>query len=58
MPNIMQAIDKHVSISNYASLPKAWPNVFYLVWVLDLSGNAYTWTSVNQSLMAGDVASA
>jgi hypothetical protein len=55
MPNIMKAIASNVPITNYASLPNKWPNVFYLVWVLDSSGGAYTWTSVNQNLMAGDV---
>ena len=57
MPNIMHAIKKEVPITNYDSLPKAWPNVFYLVWVLDLAHNAYTWTALNQNLMAGDVTS-
>jgi hypothetical protein len=57
MPNIMQAIDSAVPITNYGSIPAAWPNVFYLVWVLDLRGDSYTWTSVNQNLMAGDVVS-
>ena len=55
MPNIMKAIDKAVPISNYSSLPKAWPNVFYLVWVLDLNAGSYSWRSINQNLMAGDV---
>jgi hypothetical protein len=54
----MQAINSAVPISNCGSIPPAWPNVFYLVWVLnlDLNGNSYVWTSVNQNLMAGDVA--
>lgn len=56
MPNIMQAIQGAVPISNYDSIPPAWPNVFYLVWVLNLNGNNYVWTSVNQNLMAGDIA--
>jgi hypothetical protein len=56
MPNIMKAIDQAVTITNYGSLPKAWPNVFDLVWVLDLKGDAYTWTEVHQNLMPGDVA--
>ncbi|MGA2650870.1 MAG: hypothetical protein ABSF28_10115 [Terracidiphilus sp.] len=61
MPNIMSAINKQVSISNYASIPNPFPDVFYLAWVLDLNPNpnqtapSYTWTSVNQNLMAGDV---
>jgi hypothetical protein len=59
MPNIMQAINSAVPIKNYASIPNPFPNVFYLVWVLDLDskGKSYTWTSVNQNLMAGDVSS-
>lgn len=56
MPNIMQAINSAVPITNYDSIPPVWPNVFYLVWVLDRNGDSYTWTSVNQNLMAGDVA--
>jgi hypothetical protein len=56
MPNIMQAINSSVPITNYASLPAAWPDVFYLVWVLDLNGSAYKWTPLSQNLMAGDVA--
>jgi len=54
MPNIMGAINSQLSISNYASIPNPFPDVFYLAWVLDLTGNSYTWTSVNQNLMAGD----
>jgi hypothetical protein len=61
MPNIMGAIDKQVPITNYASIPNPFPDVFYLVWVLDLNQNpnqagpSYTWTSVNQNLISGDV---
>lgn len=55
MPNIMGAIDNQIPITNYASIPQAFPDVFYLVWVLDLKGGKYTWSSVNQNLMAGDV---
>ena len=57
MPNIMGNIDSQVKISNYKSIPKKFPDVFSLVWVLDLdsSGKKYDWTSVNQNLMAGDV---
>jgi hypothetical protein len=55
MPNIMGAINNQVPIANYLSIPNPFPNVFYLVWVLDLKGSSYTWTSVNQNLMAGDV---
>jgi hypothetical protein len=54
MPNIMQAIDKAVPITNYASIPNPWPGVFYLVWVLDLHGTTYKWSSQNQNLIAGD----
>lgn len=62
MPNIMSDINAQVSISNYSSIPNPFPNVFYLVWVLNLkqdkSGkNEYEWHSVNQNLMAGDVQS-
>jgi len=55
MPNLMQAINEGVPIANYASIPNPWPDVFYLVWVLDLAGSRYVWTSLNQNLMAGDV---
>ncbi len=61
MPNIMSHIDEHVPISNYSSIPNPFPGVFYLAWILDLTQNAagpsYTWSSVNQNLMAGDVQS-
>jgi hypothetical protein len=55
MPNIMQAINSAIPIGNYGSIPTAWPDVFYLVWVLDLNGSSYTWSSQNQNLIAGDV---
>jgi hypothetical protein len=57
MPNLVGAINGTVPITNYKSLPSKWPDVFYLVWVFDLDnkGTSYTWTSVNQNLMAGDV---
>jgi hypothetical protein len=59
MPNIMKAIDKKVTITNYSSITNPWPNVFYLVWILDLTvsttGNTYTWSPQNQNLIAGDV---
>ena len=55
MPNIMKAIHEAVPIANYTSIPNAWPDVFYLVWVLDLIGRNYTWSSHNQNLIAGDV---
>ena len=57
MPNIMGHINKHVPISNYSSITNPFPNVFYLVWILALNtaGNSYTWSYVNQNLMAGDV---
>lgn len=61
MPNIMSNINGQVPISNYKSIPNPFPDVFYLVWILDLekkkSGNTYKWSSVNQNLMAGDVKS-
>jgi hypothetical protein len=57
MPNMLQAIHSTVPIANYDSIPNPWPNVFYLVWVLDLNGGTYTWTSVNQNLLDGDVQS-
>jgi hypothetical protein len=39
------------------SIPNAFPDAFFLVWLLDLNdkGSSYTWTSVNQNLLAGDV---
>jgi hypothetical protein len=54
MPNIMKAIDAQVAITNYSQITNPFPNVFYLVWILDLNGGKYTWTSTNQNLMAGD----
>jgi hypothetical protein len=48
-------INEAVPIANYASIPNPWPDVFYLVWVLDLTGSSYVWTSLNQNLMSGDV---
>jgi hypothetical protein len=57
MPNLMGAINHQVAIANYSSIPNPFPDVFYLVWVLDLNGNSYRWTSVNQNLMDGDVQS-
>lgn len=54
MPDIMQAIDKAVPIRNYASIPNPWPDVFYLVWVLELKGKKYKWSSHKQHLIAGD----
>jgi hypothetical protein len=56
MPNIMQSLNNAIPIANYSSIPTAWPDVFYLVWVLDLNGSSYTWSSQNQNLLAGDVA--
>jgi len=55
MPNIMSAINGQVPISNYAAIPNPFPDIFYLVWVLDLKNGSYTWSCVNQNLMAGDV---
>jgi hypothetical protein len=54
MPNIMSAINSAVKITNYSSIPNPFPNVFDLVWVLDLNKNTYNWSSVKQHLMAGD----
>lgn len=58
MPNMMQAIHGAVPIANFSSIPNPFPNVFYLVWILDLNGQSYTWSSVNQNLVAGDLDSA
>lgn len=57
MPNIVGAINKSVPISNYSSIPSAWPDVFYLVWIfnLDSKGTSYEWHEVRQDLMVGDV---
>ncbi len=55
MPNIMKAIDSRVTIKNYAKITNPFPDVFYLVWVLDLHRGEYKWTATNQSLMVGDV---
>ncbi len=55
MPNIMSAINQTVTITNYSSLPPSWPDVFYMVWILDLTGSTYVWSWTNQNLMAGDV---
>jgi len=57
MPNIMGAINSKVPIFNYSSIPNPFPDVFYLVWVLDLKDGSYTWSFVNQNLMVGDVQS-
>ncbi len=57
MPNIMSAINSSVRISNYSKIPPSWPNVFYLVWVLDLAQGTYTWSFTNQNLISGDVPS-
>ena len=55
MPGMIGHINDQYKITNYASIPNPFPNVFYLVWVLELDGGKYTWSSVNQNLMAGDV---
>jgi hypothetical protein len=57
MPNIVGGINSKVPIANYSNIPNAWPDVFYLVWVFDLNGSSYRWTSTTQNLMAGDVPS-
>lgn len=56
MPNIVEAIHKAVEIKNYDKIPGKWPDVFDLVWVLDLdsSGKKYVWNQLHQELMAGD----
>jgi len=55
MPDMIGDIQKCYTIANYSAIPKQFPDVFYLVWVLDLKGSEYTWCSVNQNLIAGDV---
>lgn len=54
MPNIMSAIDSTFKITHFSHIPNPFPNVFDLVWVLDLNKNTYEWSSVKQHLMAGD----
>ena len=54
MPNMMSAIDSAVKITQFSHIPNPFPNVFDLVWVLDLDKNIYKWSSVKQHLMAGD----
>jgi hypothetical protein len=55
MPDMIGDINSAHAIANYKEIPKQFPDVFYLVWVLDLNGSEYTWCSVNQNLIAGDV---
>ena len=55
MPDMIGHIQSSCPIANYSAMPKQFPDVFYLVWVLDLKGSEYTWCSVNQNLIAGDV---
>jgi len=57
MPNMLSHLNDHVPISNYNEIPNPFPDVFYLVWILDLSadGSSYRWSSVHQNLIAGDV---
>jgi len=59
MPNIIDAIQHAVPIANYSSMPSKWPDVFYLVWVLNLQNNAekisYLWQQHKQNLIQGDV---
>jgi len=57
MPNIMGAINSKVPIANYSSIPDPFPDVFYMVWILDLTGGSYAWRWTNQNLIAGDVQS-
>ena len=58
MPNLMGHINHHVPISNFSSIPNPFPDVFYLVWILDLDTSAntpgYTWSSIDQCLVPGD----
>jgi hypothetical protein len=54
IPNMMSAIDSAVKITHFSHIPHPFPNVFDLVWVLDLDKNTYKWSSVKQHLMAGD----
>jgi hypothetical protein len=55
MPDMIGDINKTYPINNYKDIPNPFPNVFYLVWILDLNGGKYTWSHVNQNLIAGDV---
>ena len=54
MPHIMKAIDSAFKINHFSHIPNPFPDVFDLVWVLDLDKNTYNWSSVKQHLMAGD----
>ena len=54
MPNIINDINAAVAIENYSDIPSKWPDVFYLVWVLELNGKKYKWSSHKQNLIAGD----
>lgn len=54
MPDMIGEINKAYSIANYNEIPKQFPDVFYLVWILDLKGGKYTWSSVRQNLIPGD----
>lgn len=54
MPHIIDSINDEMPITNYSSIPNPFPNVFYIVWILDLNGKSYMWSSANQNLMAGD----
>ena len=54
MPDMIGEINKAYPIENYKEIPKQFPNVFYLVWILDLKDGKYTWSSVRQNLMPGD----
>ncbi len=55
MPNMMTHIKNAYAITNWSSIPNPWPDVFYLVWVLNLKDGSYVWHSVNQNLIHGDV---
>jgi hypothetical protein len=54
MPNIIDAINTSVPIDNYKDIPSKWPGVFYLIWILQLDGKKYKWSSHKQNLIAGD----
>jgi hypothetical protein len=55
MPDMVGDINKKYPITNYSSITNPFPNVFYMVWVLDLNDGKYTWSFVKQNLIAGDV---
>lgn len=45
----------HLPITNHGDVPSAWPEErFDLIWVLTRSGDAFTFTQVDQDLLDGD----